>query len=298
MKVIQEYVPVIESVTTDVFAAAQVQLDVLRLDQVHPVVSGNKWFKLSRYIHDAQQQRKKILTYGGAYSNHIVATAFACQRMNIPCAGIIRGEEPRNWSHTLQAAGAYGMQLHFVSREAYRGQPVPPPVREEPENWYIIPEGGYGIAGAAGFADLILKIDGASYSHFACAAGTGTMMSGLVNAATTQTVVGISVLRNHTGLESAVANLLDARGKEKAFRILHQFHGGGYARKTTELIAFMNQFHLETGIPTDFVYTGKLFHALCILAGEGFFPQGSRVLAVHSGGLQGNLSLPPGMLAF
>lgn len=276
-------------------------VDALRLDVVHPVVSGNKWYKLRPYLEDAGKQNKKaVLTFGGAYSNHIVATAAACSAEGLQSIGVIRGERPDNLSATLQDAERFGMQLFFVSRTAYRSKEIPEAVKNRFDSGelYVIPEGGYGRQGSEGAAEILSLAETQSYTHIVAACGTGTMLSGLINAALPQQhLIGISILKGHTGLEQSIRHLLHHPSTE-SFRILHDYHFGGYAQSTPELFAFMNDLYASSGIPTDFVYTGKLFYAVHDLLQKDFFPSGSKVLIIHSGGLQGNRSLAAGTLIY
>lgn len=275
------------------------QADVLRLDLLHPVVSGNKWFKLRYYLEDAlAQQKTTIVSFGGAYSNHIVATAFACKNAGLRSVGIIRGEAPAVLSHTLQAANEYGMELIFVSREAYRNKAQ---LQQELDRtgWYWVGEGGYGIMGAEGAATLLGTTDFNLYTHIICATGTGTMMAGCIKACLPhQQVIGISVLKGHDSLQQEIEALLTTGERNKNYRFLHQYHFGGYAKHPQELIGFMNQLYRQEAIPTDMVYTGKLFFAVSDLIRKNFFHPESRLLLIHSGGLQGNLSLPEGTLIY
>lgn len=271
--------------------AAGIRADVLRLDKIHPVISGNKWFKLKGHLAAARAaQASSLLTFGGAWSNHIVATACAAQRINIPAIGIIRGEQPVHPSATLLAAAGYGMQLEFISRDAYRKKEEAGFLRQLSDRYpgvYRIPEGGAGDPGVAGCADILQGWDTTAYSHICCAIGTGTMFRGLARAATSsQKVVGIPVLKGMT---------LSPPGDS---HIVTGYHFGGYAHHTPALLDFMNKFYQDTQIPSDFVYTGKLFYAILELARREFFPARSRLLIVHSGGLQGNQSLPHGTLLF
>ena len=285
-----------DSISLPLFIEKKVEVSVLRLDKMHPLISGNKWFKLRYYLDEAQQTgNKHIITFGGAYSNHILATAAACKLYDLACTGIIRGEEPSIHSPTLQQAAALGMQLIFVSRDDYAAKSIPGQLVSG--QYYTIPEGGYGKTGARGAATTLDHCDKSSYTHFMCAAGTGTMTAGLVNAALShQQVTSISVLKNNHDLENAVKSLLADRGKK--ISLLHDYHFGGYAKFKPALIDFMNYWYSTTGIPSDFVYTAKLFYAINDLAAKEFFPAGSRILVIHSGGLQGNTSLPKGMLNF
>jgi 1-aminocyclopropane-1-carboxylate deaminase len=285
----------VDHVTIPLFTQKKIELSVLRIDQLHEIVSGNKWFKLRYYISEAvEQQKKQIVTFGGAYSNHIVATAAACRINRLASTGIIRGEESISLSPTLLQAKELGMQLVFISREEYAAKKLPTQLNNEDN--YIINEGGYGRNGAKGAADIIDYFTPADYSHVCCAVGTGTMMAGLMNALSGQQVIGISTMKNNLGLEDAVRHLL--HDPQQQVRIVHDYHFGGYAKHKPELFSFMNELYRTTGIPSDFVYTGKLFYAINDLAAKDFFPPGSKLLLIHSGGLQGNRSLSKDTLIF
>lgn len=278
-----------------------VEAEVLRLDLVHPGVSGNKWFKLKDYMAEAQQQGKTmLLTFGGAFSNHIAATAAACREEGIRCIGVIRGERAPTLSHTLQHALELGMDLYFTSREAYKQKQIPQEVWQHypKADVYIINEGGYGVKGRTGAQSILDYCSRERYTHIVAACGTGTTLAGLAAAATAaQSVIGIPVLKNYTAMEAEINALLPAELHSR-FTLVHDYHFGGYAKYTPALIAFMNGWYRQTGIPSDFVYTGKLFYAVDDLIRQGYFPPGSRILIVHSGGLQGNDSLPKGTLIF
>lgn len=274
-------------------------VDVLRLDEIHPVVSGNKWFKLKKYLQDALDKNKKaILSYGGPYSNHIVATAATSHYYNIKSIGIIRGERPKFLSHTLQHALSYNMELHFIDRRDFKEKCIPKTALDalDPEDIYFINEGGYGINGMLGAMEILQQVDRNVYTHILAAVGTGTMLSGLIAAALPgQQVIGIPILKDYS-LEQNIKALLPQ--EKQNFELIYDYHFGGYAKKSPELIQFMNNFYEQTEIPTDFVYTGKLFYAVNDLLTKGFFQKNSKVLVIHSGGLQGNLSLPKGTLIF
>jgi 1-aminocyclopropane-1-carboxylate deaminase len=274
----------------------KLQVDVLRLDEIHPIVSGNKYFKLKYYLQEALQQHKKtILTFGGAYSNHIVATAFSAKSFGFKSIGIIRGERPRQLSHTLQQALLYGMNLEFMSREEYRSR-CRSEVDSRPDN-YCIPEGGGGLMGEKGASEILDLVNVANYTHIICAVGTGTMLKGLSKASTSaQSIIGIPVLKgfeNWQGLKD-----IEDESQAKRISMLYAHHWGGYAKSSPRLVKFMNDFYRQTRIPTDFVYTGKLFYALVELVSQSYFLPDSRLLVIHSGGLQGNGSLASQTLDF
>ena len=274
-------------------------VDVLRIDKVHPVVSGNKWFKLRYYLQEAVQQGKKaVLTFGGAYSNHILATAAAAKAAGLQSIGVIRGGEEKIPSFTLQEARELGMQLFHSSRSGYKAGLIPEAVYQEyaAEAVYMIPEGGYGHLGAKGAATILNEASTGSYTHIVAACGTGTMAAGLSMACSDdQRIIGIPVLKNHTGLQE---DMLALGARTDKLKRIDGYHCGGYAKKTAALLQFMNDFYDSTGLPTDFVYTAKVFYALDDLFGNGYFNKNNRVLVIHSGGLQGNRSLPKGTLIF
>lgn len=281
------------------FSTEHTTVDLLRLDLFHPVISGNKWFKLQFYLQDAVKLGKRsIATFGGAYSNHIVATAFAASELGLQSLGLIRGDEPGVTTPTLQEAANYGMELIFLSRASYRNKAAVQQTWNK-EQMYWIKEGGYGEKGALGASEILKIADTSRYTHIACAVGTGTMMAGLINGADNhQQVLGISVLRNHLGLEKEVYTLLNKPESSADFAIYHDYHFGGYAKQTPALFDFMKEIWFSEGIPTDIVYTSKLLYGIRDLVQKNHFGLGSRVLVIHSGGLQGNRSVSAGILPF
>lgn len=303
---------VVQPVSDDTLHRKNVAMDVLRLDLIHPVISGNKWFKLKYHLQEAVQQNKEgILTFGGAWSNHLVATALACAQANLASIGIIRGERPALLSSTLQEVQAYGMQLQFISRNDYANEAaIIPVLQEKYPDYYIVPQGGQSHLGVLGAAEIggLTQIE--SYSHICCATGTGTMLAGLVHAALPhQQVIGICSLKIPNNENNSLNSFINPYaplptspqqegGAFKKYTIFYDYHFGGYARRTDELIRFMNSVYLQHKLPTDFVYTGKLFFGVMQLVQTNYFKPGSRILLVHSGGLQGNRSLPAGTLTY
>lgn len=281
------------------FLKFHIEAAVLRLDLLHPVISGNKWFKLKEYLKEAGDLTKKsILTFGGAFSNHIVATAAAAKQFGFNSVGLIRGEKPEKFSDTLNDALSFGMKLFFISREEYKKKIIPNEVFEQYDagSIYIINEGGYGLKGAEGAGAILKPVDASGFTHIVSAVGTGTTLAGLLNAATpSQKITGFSVMKNNFSLQKEIEDLLI---EKKEFHLIHDYHFGGYAKYNLQLIAFMNEWYRTTGIPSDFVYTGKLFFAVNDLVQKNYFPLHSKILIIHSGGLQGNRSLPKGTLIF
>ena len=282
---------VVQELALPVLAANNITAGVLRIDKIHATVSGNKWFKLKYALEEAMNMRKDtIVTFGGAYSNHLVATAYACAQLGLQCTGIVRGEEPAELSPALQDCMSYGMKLQFVSREEYREKIVQVP------NPYLIPEGGASELGVQGAADMLNLVTPGNYSHICCSVGTGTMMAGLVNSASR--VEGFCALKlpgTNNSIEQFIQN---TTGHKRNYSIHYGYHFGGYARKTPELINFINDVYAQTGIPLDFVYTAKMMYGVLDLAQQGYFPSGSKLLIIHSGGLQGNRSLLKNSIAF
>ena len=275
-------------------------VSALRLDKIHPVISGNKWFKLKYYIKDAQTQKKDhLVTFGGTYSNHIIATAAAGKLFGFKTTGIIRGEHPQELSHTLLLAKEYGMELMFVTREEYRTKKVPQQIHEISDKVYLVNEGGYGPLGVEGAAEILDFCEKEKFSHIACAIGTSTMMAGLIKAGLSdQEIIGVAITEDEQSLKNELLRVLPAKEKNKEFQLVNEYHFGGYAKHKMELVNFMNQFFKDTGIPTDFVYTGKLFFGILDMIRNNSFPGDSNILVIHSGGLQGNLSLPKRTLIF
>jgi 1-aminocyclopropane-1-carboxylate deaminase len=295
------------NITTDVLhnellEAKQVSLSVLRLDKIHPVISGNKLFKLHYFLNPATSEKiKQVVTFGGAYSNHLAATAYACNIQNIPCTGIVRGEKPQQLSHTLLDCISYGMQLQFISRHDYEdneNESFIETIKKEMGDCIIIPEGGYHSLGAKG-ASLIMNWIKNTNTHICCAAGTATTMAGLLlNKKEHQQVIGVPVLKGMTDMEERIEYLTGRKFSNKDLHIEYGYHFGGYAKKNSELISFMNNIYSQFQLPTDFVYTAKMLYAVFDLVNSNFFTKGSEIVCIHTGGLQGNLSLPKIALTF
>jgi len=274
-------------------------ISILRADLIDPVVSGNKWFKLQLYVRDAIAAGKTTLaTFGGPYSNHIVATSRYGASMGLETVGFIRGEKPVALSPTLTDAMENGMTLHFVSREDFEQTEKIISHNQDP-SWAWIPEGGYGITGAEGVKSMLTIKDTTPFDTIICAVGTGTMMAGLIKAAAPhQQVIGLSVLKNNISIDEEIKALLTPDESKKNFEINHDYHFGGYAKHTPALIDFMNDCYKKMELPLDFVYTAKLVYGVEDLATKGKFDPTSKILIIHSGGLQGNRSFKKGTLIF
>lgn len=268
-----------------------VKITVKRLDLVHPQISGNKFFKLKYIFLDAQRQGfKKVLTFGGAYSNHIAAAAYAAHACGFASAGIIRGEElaARPLNPTLQTAQQFGMQLRFISREQYRlkhtAEFLAQLQADYPEH-YVIPEGGTNALAIQGCREILTENDLNNFDLICCAAGTGGTIAGLIEASRPQQLIlGFSALKG-LFLNDDVAKLTVKTNWE----IIDDYCCGGYAKTTPELLQFIRLFEAEHSLPLEQIYTGKMLFGISQMIQRGEIASDQRVLIIHSGGLQGKL---------
>lgn len=293
---------IIENLSGDLFIERQVRVQVIRLDKIHPIVSGNKLFKLHYFLKSVLKSSfNGMLTFGGAHSNHLVATSYLCMQAGLNSVGIVRGSDCAVLPHALQDCKSYGMKLKFISRNEYNSKEEGDflaALKLEFGNYLIVPEGGYHPVGAKGAARITDLIE-SDVTHICCAIGTATTLSGLLlSAKKNQQVIGVPVLKGLNDLHKRVSFLTNNDMFFQQIQILDEYHFGGYAKKTPELIDFMNAFYQQHSIPTDFVYTGKMMFAVMNKIACGFFPKGSKIACIHTGGLQGNLSLPPNTLVF
>lgn len=272
-----------------------IDLHVLRLDVIHPQISGNKWFKLKYNLeHALNNNFKTIITFGGAYSNHIVACAAACNYYQLNAVGIIRGDRVVPLNHSLMFAEQCGMQLNFVSRKDYklkREEEFINSIKEQYPDAYIIPEGGANKLAVIGCAEIYEYIpDDTELITLAC--GTASTMAGIVSAAKSyQKVMGFSVLKGGEFLRQNLCEFLnETELVDQNFSINTEYHFGGYAKFNQQLIDFINYFYGHTNIPLDFVYTGKMMYGLLDLINKDEIKQ-KKIVAIHTGGLQGNYSV-------
>ena len=297
-KLIPQSLVTTQQVPMTVCGKKNIRIDVLRLDLIHPVISGNKYFKLKYPVIKALESGAKgIVSFGGAYSNHLVALAKYSADTGLRAVGIVRGEPGPQPSFALEDAVAYGMRLHHVPRSVYRNkETLYDELRARYPGYLIVPEGGRSADGIAGAAEIAALTNYMSYDVIACAVGTGTMLAGLLKAAGThQEVLGISSLKLKPGND--VEQFIENSVPGKPFKINYDFHFGGYAKHDKILIDFMNDCWQQFSLPTEFIYTAKLMYCLQQLVAEDYFPDNCRILAIHSGGLQGNRSIA-GQLLF
>lgn len=263
-----------------------VELVLKREDQIHPFISGNKYRKLKYNIAEAQNKGfKKLLTFGGAYSNHIAAVSFAGYMFGFETLGIIRGEELRDKSHdnaTLGFAKKHGMQFKFVTREAYRTDKL----MHEYQDYYIIPEGGTNALAIQGCEEILTETD-CEFNYICTSVGTGGTMSGLINCSQPgQQILGFPALKG-SFLQEDISKFVS----KSNWKLITDYHFGGYAKINEELIRFINEFKEKQYIPLDPVYTGKMMFGIFDLIEKGYFPKGSKILAIHTGGLQGIIGM-------
>ncbi|TNJ42609.1 1-aminocyclopropane-1-carboxylate deaminase/D-cysteine desulfhydrase [Tamlana fucoidanivorans] len=266
-----------------------VELFVKREDDIHPFVSGNKYRKLKYNIQEALHKKyTTLLTFGGAYSNHIAAVASAGKMSGLNTIGIIRGDElekqiPNN--ATLQFAQNQGMQFKFVSRTDYRdktSQAFIDNLVKEFGAFYLVPEGGTNPLAVKG-CEEILNGDDSHFDYICSAVGTGGTISGIINSAFShQKVLGFPALKGDFLKEDIIKFATKSN-----WELISEYHFGGYAKINEELITFINSFKSKTGIPLDPIYTGKMMFGIVDLIKTGYFPKGSKILAIHTGGLQG-----------
>jgi 1-aminocyclopropane-1-carboxylate deaminase len=287
-----ESVPTIK-VDSPFLADVGIDLFVKREDMIHPHLSGNKYYKLKYNLEEAKNNGyKTLLTFGGAYSNHIYATAAAGKIFKFKTIGVIRGEEHRILNPTLSFAKECGMELCYIDRNTYRNKTSADVIKllvEEYGRFYLIPEGGSNVFAVKGCTEIINSIEN-DFDYVCCAVGTGGTLAGLAAGLNgSRKVLGFSILKGADFLNERVRMLLKSySGKElKNWRINFDYHFGGYAKFNLKLINFIENFTRRVNIPIEPIYTGKMLYGIFDLVKNGFFPSGTRIIAIHTGGLQG-----------
>ena len=278
----------IQELHDPLFDKAAVRVLVKREDLNHPYVSGNKWWKLKYNLEEAKRLGyKTLLTFGGAYSNHIFSTAAAAHELGFESIGIIRGEETLPLNPTLRFAKSCGMRLKYVSREAYRQKANADFIERlhlEFGDFYLIPEGGtneLAVKGVEAFARTL----GDRFDYLCCAVGTGGTLAGLVKGIpANKTILGFPVLKGGGFLNDEVEKLLEIKAENWSLKT--DYHFGGYGKTTEILLNFIKDQAIRNNLPLDSVYTGKTFAGICDLVEKRYFRSNSILLFIHSGGLQ------------
>ncbi len=280
---------ILAKIDDPLFAQYQIELWMKRDDLLHRVISGNKWRKLKYCLDNALSTgADTIISMGGAYSNHLHALAYAAKVMGLKTLGFIRGERPEMLTPTLSDIQNWGMELKFVSRSNYRLLRQYKGCDDLPgliPGQYWLPEGGAQVLALKGVRELVNEID-VAYDIICAPCGTGATLAGIIDAVPEQkSVLGFAALKNAGFLQSDVESLLPQPCSN--WQINLDYHFGGFATTTTELMAFIADFEFKTGIPLEPVYTGKMMYALYDLIEKRSFKPGQRIIAIHTGGLQG-----------
>ncbi|MBL0014232.1 MAG: 1-aminocyclopropane-1-carboxylate deaminase/D-cysteine desulfhydrase [Flavobacterium sp.] len=266
-----------------------ISLEIKREDLIHPFVSGNKFRKLKyNLLQTKSEDKDTLLTFGGAFSNHIAAVAAAGKENGFRTIGVIRGEELRNGfgdNPTLNFASNCGMEFDFISREEYRKKTTQDFILQLKKNWgdfYLIPEGGTNDLAVLGCQEILEESD-ADFDFICCSVGTGGTISGLINSSKShQKIIGFPAL-NGDFLKEEIRKF----ATNERWELIDDYVFGGYAKHSTELITFINRFFSETSIPLDPVYTGKMVFGVIDMIRNNYFPKDAKILMIHTGGLQG-----------
>ncbi|WP_375434274.1 1-aminocyclopropane-1-carboxylate deaminase/D-cysteine desulfhydrase [uncultured Hymenobacter sp.] len=285
---------ILQPLETAEAARRNIRLLLLRDDLAHPELPGNKWRKLKYNLAEAQQQGyDTLLTFGGAFSNHIAAVATAGRLQNLRTIGVIRGEETAQLNPTLARAAADGMHLRYLDRSTYRRKQESTFLAEllrETGPAYVIPEGGSNALALPGCAELVTELTAeVDFDYLCVACGTGGTLAGLLTRLDQRQAVGISALKGGEFLRPAIDELTQtATGRTyHNYELRTEYHFGGYAHFSAELLRFIEDFEARHGVLLDPIYTGKLLCGVLDLLRLGYFKAGSTVVVVHTGGLQG-----------
>lgn len=270
------------------FEEKNLDVQLLRIDEIHPSISGNKWFKLKYNLDDVVKKKLDgIVTFGGQFSNHIHAMASATDLLGLKSVGIIAGANQSRLTSTLLYAQQKGMELHFVSRAIYRKKHEPAQMAKWQAlfpNFGIVPEGGTNHLAIKGAAEIV-DFAPANFDYIITACGTGGTLAGLATRLKShQKAIGVSVLKGEDKLTAFIESFI---GKGKNFEVISGYHFGGYAKTTEELKNFIRQFYEEKNILLEQVYTAKMMMSVIDLAQKNYFKKSSKLVLLHTGGLQG-----------
>ena len=279
-----------EEIKSSLLKEKDIHLFIKRIDRLHPFISGNKWFKLKYNLLEAKEKGyHTVLTFGGAYSNHIYSTAYIANEMGLNSIGLIRGEEHTPLNYTLNYVTSQGMFLHYVSREDYRKKTdnsFLEGLKRKFGEFYTIPEGGTNNLAIQGVSEILVKED--SQDFICCPVGTGGTISGLISSVNKeQKVLGFLSVKDRDRINI----FLKSQFSDNRFNLIDDYCFGGYAKINNELVKFINQFYLEYNIVLDAIYTAKMMFGILELVRANFFKRKSTILAIHTGGVQGNIGL-------
>ncbi|MBV6645998.1 MAG: pyridoxal-phosphate dependent enzyme [Cyclobacteriaceae bacterium] len=287
-----EFPTPVQEISSELFLSKGVQVFVKREDLIHPEIMGNKWRKLKYNLLEAQSNKvRTLVTFGGAYSNHIAATAAAANEYGFRSIGIIRGDELGPSSNpTLEKAQQNGMMLLFVSRADFRKMKVGEiPLPVEDRNYYVLPEGGTNELAINGVAEITEEIT-EDFDIITTPVGTGGTLAGLVKGmAGDKFVLGFSAVKGQFIVEEVADLLKNNRIPWGNYKVETQFHFGGYGKFDDTLIDFMGNFYHENNLVLEPIYTGKMFFGVWEMIKNEQIASGNKILMLHTGGLQGVL---------
>lgn len=292
----------------DWLGSEQHQLVIKRDDLIHPIISGNKWRKLTQPVTQlASSSPKRVISFGGGFSNHLHALGYILRQLNVPFTALIRGDYSNNMTPMLSDLTQWHCELRWLNKITYKKRAEPDflnKLHNEYPNSLVIPEGGSSTDAFCGLEQMVNELP-LDIDYLLCPVASGGTLAGIARALNRQnrncTVIGIAVLKGQNYLEQLVSDLFNNangnhKGQEKTreaqqsnnnFRILHDYHFGGYAKSTTELTEFCRAFSAKYRIPLEPIYSGKLFFAARELVASGFFSAQSKVCLLHTGGIQG-----------
>ncbi|MFT7591495.1 MAG: 1-aminocyclopropane-1-carboxylate deaminase [bacterium] len=277
----------IVAIETPFILESEVQIFMKRDDLIHQFISGNKWYKLKyNFASFEKTPLSKIATFGGAYSNHLIATAAACAMKGVPCVGIVRGEELNtNSNHVLRLCSEYGMELQFVERSTYKRPKVLTSMLKS-DGFFVIPEGGDNVFGRQGCMEIVP--DYTNYDHIVVPVGTAATFSGIIDGSKGNSFIhGIAAVGNGAYL---LAQIRDQTSFDN-WKLHTDYSFGGFGKYDAPQVNFNKQFTQQTGILLDPIYTGKMMRGVYDLINKKAFKSEDRVLCIHTGGLTG---LPSG----
>jgi 1-aminocyclopropane-1-carboxylate deaminase len=292
----------LQRIENEITSSHKIHLYVLRLDTIDFYAGGNKYFKLKYNLEEAKKQGfSKLLTFGGAWSNHLAAVASSGWQEAVAGGSkeqpkmifVIRGEEPKQYSETLRFCKEKGTHLHFVSREEYKRKTESSFIEELKTkfgDFYLLPEGGSNTLAVKGCKEIVdlVNID---FDVICCPVGSGGTFTGIVSGLKQeQTALGFVALKGGDYLEEVITDLAGSplhHGGQRG-SLLHDYHFGGFAKTTPELLRFKKEFEKQFGFELDYIYTAKMFYGIFDLMKKNYFSEGSTIVALHTGGIQGN----------
>lgn len=279
-----------EQIISKLLSKNDIELFVKRIDLIDKYISGNKWYKLKYNIKSAiNNSKKSVLTFGGAYSNHLLATAVISNQYNLKSIGLVRGEKKQNLNPILSLVEQYGMRIDYISRSYYKmrdDKNMIIDLKKKYGDFYLIPQGGTNDLGVKGAEEILSDSDNQNYICVPVA--TGGTFSGIINSSkTNQKILGFKSIKGVGDLEEKIKKFTNNNN----WNLLDDYTFGGFAKYDADLVNFIKDFDLNHSIKLDIIYTSKMMYGLFDLIRKGYFKRKSSILAIHTGGLQGNLGM-------